>query len=68
MNTRGELLFARAIVLSEGETEEQALRSSRMPIGKRSLSRVAWICGVAGMQLLPFLRVADSLTFLVHLQ
>ena len=64
MNTRGELLFARAIVLSEGETEEQAL-----PIfasahwQEESFARGVAFVGVGGDgNYLPFLRVADSLT------
>jgi putative ATP-dependent endonuclease of the OLD family len=63
MNTRGELLFARAVVLFEGETEEQAL-----PI----LARAHWqaepfalgvvFLGVGGDgNYLPFLRVAESM-------
>jgi putative ATP-dependent endonuclease of OLD family len=64
MNTRGELLFARAIVLSEGETEEQAL-----PIfasahwQEEPFTRGVAFVGVGGDgNYFPFLRVADSLT------
>ncbi len=63
MNTRGELLFARAVILFEGETEEQAL-----PIfAKAFWDREPFTLGLAfigvggGGNYLPFLRVADAL-------
>jgi putative ATP-dependent endonuclease of OLD family len=63
MNTRGELLFARAIVLAEGETEEQAL-----PIfaekywGKYSFELGVNFIGVGGEgNYAPFLRIAQTL-------
>ncbi len=63
MNTRGELLFARAVVLFEGETEEQAL-----PIfasahwQEEPFARGVAFVGVGGDgNYLPFLRVADSM-------
>ena len=63
MNTRGELLFSRALVLFEGETEEQAL-----PIFARAFWKThpyeLGICfvGIGGKgKYLPFLRVANGL-------
>ena len=63
LNTRGELLFARALVLFEGETEEQAL-----PIfahaywGKHPYELSASFVGVGGKwNYLPFIRVAKGL-------
>ena len=63
MHTRGELLFARAIVLFEGETEEQAL-----PIFARAhWNEAPFIHGVVFLGVggdsnyLPFLRVAASM-------
>lgn len=62
MNTRGDLLYARAIILFEGETEEQALPE----FGKRyfdafqSALGLSYI-GVGGAgNYLPFLRLASS--------
>jgi putative ATP-dependent endonuclease of the OLD family len=62
LNTRGELLFARALVLFEGETEEQAL-----PIfanaywGKHSYELGISFIGVGGRDYLPFIRMAEGL-------
>jgi len=63
LNTRGELLFARALVLFEGETEEQAL-----PIfahaywGKHPYELGISFVGVGGKNgYLPFIRVAKGL-------
>jgi putative ATP-dependent endonuclease of OLD family len=63
LNTRGELLFARALVLFEGETEEQAL-----PIfahaywGKHPYELSISFVGVGGKNgYLPFIRVAKGL-------
>jgi putative ATP-dependent endonuclease of OLD family len=62
LNTRGELLFARALVLFEGETEEQAL-----PIlanaywGKHPYELGISFIGVGGRDYLPFIRVAEGL-------
>ncbi len=64
MNTRGELLFARAIVLGEGETEEQAL-----PIfaekywGKHWFELGVNFIGVGGKgKYSPFIKLAHSLS------
>ncbi|MFZ3058606.1 MAG: AAA family ATPase [Candidatus Methanoperedens sp.] len=60
--TRGELLFARALVLFEGETEDQAL-----PIfAKKYWGRYPFELGisflsVSGTNYKPFLRIANSL-------
>ncbi len=62
LNTRGELLFARALVLFEGETEEQAL-----PIfanaywGKHPYELGVSFIGVGGTGYLPFISVAKGL-------
>jgi len=62
LNTRGELLFARALVLFEGETEEQAL-----PIfahaywGKHPYELGISFVGVGGTDYLPFILVAEGL-------
>jgi len=63
LNTRGELLFARVLVLFEGETEEQAL-----PIfahaywGKHPYELGISFVGVGGKNgYLPFIRVAKGL-------
>ena len=62
LNTRGELLFARALVLFEGETEEQAL-----PIfanaywGKHPYELGISFISVGGTGYLPFISVAKGL-------
>ncbi len=63
INTRGEIFFAKVIVLSEGETEEQAL-----PIFAKHFFNISPIelgidfIGVGGFgNYLPFLRVAEGL-------
>ncbi|KRE73927.1 hypothetical protein ASL11_06305 [Paenibacillus sp. Soil750] len=64
MNTRGELLFARAIILCEGETEEQALPLwFHEYFGKRTFEMGVNVVGVGGKgkKYLPFLRVAEGL-------
>lgn len=63
MNTRGELLFARAIVLFEGETEEQALPIfARAHWNEEPFMRGVMFIGVGGGgKYLPFLRVAQSM-------
>lgn len=61
LNTRGELLFAQAVVLFEGETEEQAL-----PIfadkywGKHPYEMGISFIGVGGQNYKPFLRFISS--------
>ncbi|MFH1028738.1 MAG: AAA family ATPase [Pseudomonadota bacterium] len=63
MNTRGELLFAQAIVLFEGETEEQALPIfARAHWDEAPFMRGVVFVGVGGGgKYLPFLRVAESM-------
>ncbi|MFC1856868.1 ATP-dependent endonuclease [Thermodesulfobacteriota bacterium] len=63
MNTRGELLFAQAIVLFEGETEEQALPTfANVHWGEAPFMRGVVLVGVGGGgNYLPFLRVAESM-------
>ena len=62
MNTRGELLFSRAIVLSEGETEEQALPIFAQKYwGKYPFELGVNFIGVGGKgKYKPFLKVAGS--------
>jgi len=60
LNTRGELLFARCIVLFEGESEEQALPAFATLYWKRHWHEVGvTFIGVGGAgKYLPFLRLA----------
>jgi putative ATP-dependent endonuclease of OLD family len=62
MNTRGELLFSRAIILSEGETEEQALPIFAQNYwGKYPFELGLNFIGVGGKgNYKPFLKVAKS--------
>jgi putative ATP-dependent endonuclease of OLD family len=64
MNTRGELLFAQAIVLFEGETEEQALPIFALAHwGMAPFMRGVIFAGAGGgSKYLPFLRVAESMS------
>lgn len=63
MNTRGELLFARCIIMFEGETEEQALPIfAEKCIGYSPSSMGITFIGVMGNKgYTPFLRMASSL-------
>jgi putative ATP-dependent endonuclease of OLD family len=62
MNTRGDLLYAKAIILFEGETEEQALpRFAEEYWGFSPNALGINFIGVGGAgNYLPFLRLADS--------
>ena len=62
MNTRGDLLFARALVFFEGETEEQALPDFAEKFWKKHPNDLGYsFIGVAGCgNYLPFLRMAES--------
>src|SRR5579871_3169680 len=62
MNTRGDMLFARALVFFEGETEEQALPDfAEKRWGKHPNDLGFSFVGVGGMgSYLPFLRMAES--------
>lgn len=64
MNTRGELLFARAIVLGEGETEEQALPIFAQEYwGKHWFELGVNFIGVGGKgKYSPFIKLAHSLS------
>ncbi|MCI0471748.1 MAG: AAA family ATPase [Candidatus Aminicenantes bacterium] len=63
MNTRGELLFARAVILAEGETEEQALPVfAREYWGQYPFELGLHFIGVGGnSKYLPFLKLLNSL-------
>jgi putative ATP-dependent endonuclease of OLD family len=62
MNTRGELLYARALVLFEGETEEQALPTFAGQYWKQHPHALGiTMIGVGGYgNYLPFMRLASS--------
>jgi putative ATP-dependent endonuclease of OLD family len=62
MNTRGDMLFARALVFFEGETEEQALPDFAEEHWKRHPNDLGYsFIGVGGNgNYLPFLRLAES--------
>ncbi|HLC16010.1 MAG TPA: AAA family ATPase, partial [Thermodesulfovibrionia bacterium] len=61
LNTRGELLFARAVVLFEGETEEQALPIfAEKHWGKHPYEMGISFVGVGGHNYTPFLRLISS--------
>lgn len=63
MRSRGEMLFARAVILFEGETEEQALPAfAREWWGQEPFVKGALFVGVGGDgNYGPFLRVLDAL-------
>jgi putative ATP-dependent endonuclease of the OLD family len=59
MNTRGELLFAKAIILFEGETEEQALPIlAKEKFGCYPFEMGLNFIGVGGKNYTPFLSIA----------
>lgn len=61
LNTRGELLFARAVVLSEGETEEQALPIfAEKYFNKHPYEMGISFVGVGGQNYKPFLMFISS--------
>ena len=62
MNTRGDMLFARALVFFEGETEEQALPDFAEKYWKKHPNDLGYsFIGVGGLgNYLPFLRMAES--------
>jgi putative ATP-dependent endonuclease of OLD family len=64
MNTRGDMLFASALVLFEGETEEQALPDFAEQYWQRHPHDLSFsFVGVGGNgNYLPFLRMAHSFT------
>jgi len=63
MRSRGELLFAQAVVLFEGETEEQALPMfAKDHWGRHPFERGVSFVGVGGDgNYLPFLRIFESM-------
>jgi putative ATP-dependent endonuclease of the OLD family len=62
MNTRGDILFARALILFEGETEEQALPDFAERYWQRHPNDMGFsFVGVGGSgKYLPFLRLANT--------
>ncbi len=60
MNTRGDMLYARALVLFEGETEEQALPVFAKAYWRQPNALGLTFIGVGGGAYLPFLRLASS--------
>lgn len=63
MNTRGEILYANAVILAEGETEEQALAVYLREYFKKEPFELGInIIGVGGSNYLPFMRVLDRLS------
>jgi putative ATP-dependent endonuclease of the OLD family len=62
MNTRGDMLFARALVFFEGETEEQALPDFAEQFWQKHPNDLGYsFIGVGGCgNYLPFLRMAES--------
>lgn len=63
MNTRGEILYANAVILAEGETEEQALSIFlREYFQKEPFELGINIIGVGGNNYLPFMRILNKLS------
>jgi putative ATP-dependent endonuclease of OLD family len=62
LNTRGEILFSNITILSEGETEEQALQIFfNEYFGKTSFELGVNIVGVGGTNYLPFLQILEKI-------
>lgn len=62
MNTRGEILYANAVILAEGETEEQAITVFlRQYFKKEPFELGINIIGVGGNNYTPFMRILDRL-------
>ena len=62
LNTRGELLFANVVILSEGETEEQALPVFfKEYFGCEPYELGVSFTGVGGKNYLPFLRMFECI-------
>ena len=62
MNTRGEILYANAVILAEGETEEQALGVFLREYFKKEPFELGInIIGVGGNNYTPFIRILDRL-------
>lgn len=62
MNTRGEILYSNAVILVEGETEEQALPCFlREYFDKEPFELGINVVSVAGPNYLPFMRILDRL-------
>ena len=62
MNTRGEILYANAVILAEGETEEQAITVFLREYFKKEPFELGInIIGVGGNNYTPFMRILDRL-------
>ncbi|SEJ54167.1 putative ATP-dependent endonuclease of the OLD family [Propionispira arboris] len=62
MNTRGEILYANAVIMAEGETEEQAITVFlREYFSKEPFELGINIIGVGGGNYTPFMRVLERL-------
>ena len=62
MNTRGEILYANAVILAEGETEEQAITVFlREYFNKEPFELGINVIGVGGNNYSPFMRILDRL-------
>ncbi|WP_162174447.1 ATP-dependent nuclease [Paenibacillus sp. FSL R7-269] len=62
MNTRGEILYANAVILAEGETEEQALSVFLREYFKKEPFELGInVIGVGGNNYTPFMRILDRL-------
>lgn len=62
MNTRGEILYANAVILAEGETEEQAISVFlREYFDKEPFELGINVVGVGGNNYTPFMRILDRL-------
>lgn len=62
MNTRGEILYANAVILAEGETEEQAITVFlREYFNKEPFELGINVVGVGGNNYTPFIKLLDRL-------
>jgi len=62
MNTRGEILYANAVILAEGETEEQAITVYLREYFKKEPFELGInVIGVGGNNYTPFMRILDRL-------
>ena len=63
MNTRGEILYSNAVILAEGETEEQAITVFlRKHFNKEPFELGINVIGVGGSNYLPFMRMLNRMS------